>query len=108
MLPRKARVPIGVFLRARPRSFYSSPVLTLKAKKNGIGYNRYGVVISAAVEPRAYRRHRLKRQVLGVVRAWPLCALDHIFILGRAAPRISSSALRRELGRALASVIGTR
>jgi len=57
-----------------------------------------------AVEPKSTRRHRLKRRILGVVRAWPSLSLDCIFILNRPACRLSSSELRAELQRVLAVV----
>lgn len=104
MLPRKARAPVGELLRSRSRVLYSSPALTLKGKENGKRYNRYGVVVSVAVEPKSVRRHRLKRRILGVVRAWPPLSLDCVFILSRSICRLSSLELHAELARVFTTI----
>jgi ribonuclease P protein component len=79
---------------------YVSRALTAKAKKNELGYNRFGVVVGTAVEARATRRHTLKRVLLGCVRQWAPLSTDFVFFLARPASRLSRRELHAELARA--------
>jgi ribonuclease P protein component len=105
MLPRRLRVPMHAFLRGRPRTAHTSPLLTVKVKSNTCGRSRFGVVVSTAVDRRATVRHRLKRVVCAAARALPaLPPSDIVFFLARPAARLSREEVRAEVARALASL----
>ena len=59
MLKRKYRLGKNVnFYKALS---FSSPLFTLKIKDNGLGFNRFGSIISKRIDKRAVKRNRIKR-----------------------------------------------
>ena len=100
MLPKRLRAPLPALLRVRAPIVYASPFFTVKARRNILPHNRFGVVIGTSVDPRSTRRHSLKRALLGCVRQWAPFSSDFVFILARPAARLSKRELRAELNRA--------
>lgn len=52
---------------ASGHSFYC-PILGIKALKNGLNDNRYGIIISNKVSKQATSRNRLRRQIREILR----------------------------------------
>ncbi len=103
MLSRRNRAPVSLLLRGRLPIFYSSPFFKLLVGQNSLGHNRFGVVVSVAVDLRATERHRLKRVLIEAVREWPAFSSDFVFIVGKRARGVSRELLRLEVDRALAA-----
>lgn len=60
MLSKKFRLPSSVLFKGQV-STVREPEFIMKYKKNNLPYNRYGFVVSKAIDKRAVVRNRLKR-----------------------------------------------
>jgi len=86
MLSKKNRLPTSAI-----RAFYDSGTknrvgsvrgkyLNLKTYSRGLEFNRFGVVISAKVEPTAVGRNLWRRRVMSTLSTWPNYRLDCLLI----------------------------
>ena len=58
MLKKKYRLSAGKLNKPKTEVF---PYITVKSSENGLGYPRFGFVVSKSVDPRAVVRNRTKR-----------------------------------------------
>lgn len=79
MIPKKQRLPREAFRESGYRSL-KTPFFLIKTKKNDIGVNRIGVVVSVSVDKRAVRRNFWERQAKAQLLKAPNVGKDIIFI----------------------------
>lgn len=95
MLPKKLRLPIKDF--SPPNKKISFPFFTLKFKKNNLGYNRFGVIISLKVDKRSSRRNFWKRRFFEDFKNWPNLSSDFLFIVQPTIKNASKEDLKVQL-----------
>ena len=70
MLPKKFRLPVQDFFKFsndRPAKQKKSEFFLLRTRENGLGFGRFGVVISKKVSKSSVARNRIKRGIFGAV-----------------------------------------
>ena len=61
-----------------------------------MNHNRFGVIVSAKVEPKAVLRHRLKRRLAAILSGWPSLGADLLFILRTQEKNLPRATLKKE------------
>ncbi len=61
------------------------PYFLIKAKRNTVGHNRFGIVVGSAVVRQSTRRNFLKRHIRNAVARWPESKSDFLVIARPAA-----------------------
>jgi ribonuclease P protein component len=72
MLPKKFRLPVQDFFKLsqdRPARQKKSKFFLLRARENGLGFGRFGAVISKKVSKSSVIRNKIKREIFGAIRA---------------------------------------
>lgn len=67
--------------RAFPSQTLKSSSFLVKFHSNRLNYNRFGVTISAKVEPKSTRRHFFKRLFFDAIKNWPPLGKDFLIIV---------------------------
>lgn len=62
MLAKKFRLPID-FFPLKAKTLYKGQYLIVKVNPNKLSYNRFGVIISKKIVPKATGRNRLRRKI---------------------------------------------
>jgi ribonuclease P protein component len=70
MLPKKFRLPIQQWMKKRGRKIITkkSNFFIVKFMSNGLGYSRFGIIISSKIQKKAVERNRLKREIFNFIR----------------------------------------
>ncbi|OGZ01404.1 MAG: hypothetical protein A3A43_01270 [Candidatus Liptonbacteria bacterium RIFCSPLOWO2_01_FULL_56_20] len=95
MFSKKLRLSIKNTPR-RPEEILNAPHITLKTSRNQVNHNRFGVIVSAKVEPKAVLRHRLKRRLAAILSGWPSLGADLLFILRTQEKNLPRATLKKE------------
>ncbi len=102
MIPRIYRLPAAIlFTNAQ---MFSTDLLTIKAKDNGLSYTRLGFVVSKRTSKTAVRRNATKRKVRAIIeekRETMHKGKDILFIIKRDISKTSSEELKRSVADAL-------
>jgi ribonuclease P protein component len=72
MLPKKFRLPIQDFFKFsedRPAKQRKSEYFILRARENGLGFGRFGAVISKKVSKSSVVRNKIKREIFNAISA---------------------------------------
>ncbi len=96
MLSKEFRLPFAGNTKGL-KNLYSSPWFLLKSKKNSVGHNRFGVIISASAVRKSTQRHFWKRQILESFRHWPNLQKDFLVIVSPRTENAKSEIVKNEL-----------
>lgn len=100
MLKRKYAIPFAE-LPSGPSKTRTLPYFTLKEFPNREGHNRFGFVISAKVEPRATRRHYIKRILHEAAQNFLKGSIDYLYILSVRGTRATGNDIRESFSHSI-------
>ena len=108
MLAKKYRLPIQTTLNKSGRTFRSRSFL-IKSFLNGLGFNRFGVVISKKVDKRSIKRNLIKRIIFDLsgkfVHTKNADKTDILFIVSPAMIKTEKADIIKELEESLQKII---
>ena len=78
---------------------------SLHMRENHRGHNRFAVIIGASVARSSVKRHALKRQIMEIVRQWPISKRDFLIVVSPHIVRISNLEIKNEFFRAAKTLI---
>lgn len=95
MLPKKFRLSKRELSAKSPAHVLSTPLFSVKLRKNDVGYNRFAFIISKKIDKRAVVRNTLKRRMAAAVAMLEVKeqGYDHIFYMKKAALEVTQEEL---------------
>ena len=105
MLPKKFRLPLDRFSRKRWLSLQSASFL-LKFLDNRLGYNRFGIIISAKAERKSVKRNFWRRRFMERIKSWPNLSRDFLIIVSPKVKYMNLVKLEGELAATVRKLAG--
>ena len=105
MLAKKFRLPIQAFFEPeekKEKAFIQkrSKYFFLRTKENGLGFGRFGLIVSGKVSKSAVKRNQIKRIIFDVIRLEKICdkrQKDFLITILSPVSQLDKSEIKKEI-----------